>query len=629
MAGMTVATPDDRADSTPATGWEARFRAPAILLSAIAPKDPTRGLVSTNLDGAVQIYAWATDSGELTQLTHDPNGRSVAELSPDGRWVCYLRDDGGNELGHFVALPTDGGPEVDLTPGLAAYAGELLAYSRHSARIAFVTVSDDTFVVRSAHFENGRATDLRAVHSSRAPIMAIGLSADASFLALSSGHRSSGLEFSLVTVDSETGDPGPELWDGPGTSIVVCVCSPLAGDPRILATTNRTGHERALVWDRASGLRRDVPDGAPAGDLLPIDWSPDGGRILLCRIDRGVQSLWIWDLAADVVRALDHPVGAFLGYRRQNASYFHPGRDEIVARWEDFAHPRRLIGLDPETGHVTRTIVDAGEVPPGADFASVEIPLGDGETVQAWVARPAGRGPHPVILSTHGGPTAATVPNFDPQPQAYLDAGFAVLLLNYHGSTTFGREFEQSIWGRLGELELQDMAAAHAWLVESGIGRADGIFLTGWSYGGYLTLLGLGRQPELWAGGMAGVAIADWQMNYEDSTDLLRGYQRMLFNGPPEDPAIAEAFRKGSPLTYVDDVLAPVLIIQGRNDTRTPARPVERYVERLRARAHPVEVDWFDAGHTGGTDELSIEQTRRIINFASALVAGPRTEEIP
>jgi dipeptidyl aminopeptidase/acylaminoacyl peptidase len=629
MTDVAIGRRDAGTESAPALHWESRFRASAILLSAIAPNDPARGMISTNRSGALQLYAWHTDTGELKQLTHEPHGRVVGELSPDGRWICYLRDEGGNELGHFVALPTDGGPEVDLTPGLAAYAGELLAFSRLGGRIAVVTVSDDTFVVRSARFEAGRAEDLRAVHSSRAPVMAISLSADASFVALSSSHRSNGLEFSLVTVDAETGDPGPELWDGPGTSVVVFACAPLAGDERVLATTNRAGQERALVWDRSSGARRDVPDSAPVGDLLPLDWSPDGGRVLLCRIDRGVQSLWIWDLEADHVRALDHPTGAFLGFRRQGSSYFHPGRDEVVARWEDFAHPRRLMGLDPSTGHVTRTIVDAGAVPPGADFTSVEIPLGDGETVQAWVARPAGPGPYPVILSTHGGPTSATVPNFDPQPQAYLDAGFAVLQLNYHGSTTFGREFEQSIWGRLGELELRDMAAARSWLIDEGIARPDQIFLTGWSYGGYLTLLGLGRQPDLWAGGMAGVAVADWQMNYEDSTDLLRGYQRMLFNGPPEEPAIAEAFRKGSPITYVDDVRVPVLIIQGRNDTRTPARPVERYVERLQARGHPVEIDWFDAGHTGGDDELAIEQTRRIVDFARGILAATPGKETP
>ena len=81
---------------------------------------------------------------------------------------------------------------------------------------------------------------------------------------------------------------------------------------------------------------------------------------------------------------------------------------------------------------------------------------------------PAGDGPYPVVLETHGGPTAATFPNFHAQAQAFIDAGYAFLSLNYRGSTTFGREFEHAIWGRLGELEIEDMAAARTWLIDNG-----------------------------------------------------------------------------------------------------------------------------------------------------------------
>ncbi len=620
-----LAKASDQATPSPLeNGWEARFRAPAIMFSEIAPKDPTRGLVAANMDGLVQLHAWTPSTGALRQITHEPTGRTNAELSPDGRWACYLRDVAGNELGHFVALPLDGGPEVDLSPGLTAYAGETLAFSRDGRRVAFVTASDDTFVARVGSFVDGSTRDLRAIHSTAASIFQASLSADGRFLVVSSSHLSSGFEFSLLTFDAETGDRGPELWDGPGTSLVVYMCSPVAGDERILATTNTSGPERAVVWDRASDARQDLPAGAPDGDIVPLDWSADGTRILLCRTHRAIQSLLLWELEPNVLRELAHPAGAFIGYLHHHTSYFDLGGEEIIARWEDFASPRRLIALDPATGRMTRAVLDAGPVPAGGTFESVDIPTPGGEMVQAWLGRPEGDAPHVVILSTHGGPTSATAENFDPQFQAYLDAGFAVLAVNYHGSTTFGRDFEHSIWGHLGELELGDMAAARAWLIEAGIGRPDGIFLEGWSYGGYLTLLGLGRQPELWAGGMAGIAIADWQMNYDDSTDLLRGYQRMLFNGPPEDPAVAEAFRVGSPLTYVDDVRAPVLIIQGRNDTRTPARPIEQYVARLKARRHPVEIDWFDAGHTGSgaNAELAIVQTRRIIEFARSIVGA-------
>lgn len=613
---MTV---DPSMSSALAEDWELRYRATAILLSSIAQDNPEVGLVTSNASGLSQLYRWAVATGELTQLTDDPVGRSIGYLSPDGHFVAYLRDVGGNEIGHWVALSMDGGDEIDMTPAFAPYASESLNFSRFERAVAFVTVSDDHYAVRVGTLgTNGQVSDLRSIHHGSAAIAEVVLSSTGSIAAIESAHRSTGFEFSVLTVSTGSGEPGPELWDGPGSSVRVFSFAPGMDDHRLLASSNAGGPDRALIWDARTGNRVDLPTTAPDGDIVPLDWSPDGREVLLCRIHEAVQTLLVWDLEGDVVRALDHPPGALLGGFRPQSSYFHPNGTEIVARWEDFAHPRRLIGLDRQTGSETRIVLEAGEVPSGHTFRSISFPSADGTAIQAWLGLPDGEPPFAVILETHGGPTAASFANFTPDGQAFIDQGFAVLSINYRGSTTFGREFEQAIWGHLGELELQDMEAARAWLIENGVGRGDKFLLTGWSYGGYLTLLGLGRQPELWAGGIAGIAIADWVMNYEDSSDLLRGYQRMLFGGTPEEKA--EAYRTGSPLTFVDDVRAPVLIIQGRNDTRTPARPIQVFVERLQARGQPVEIKWFDAGHTGAGTEMAIEHMRLTLDFARRIV---------
>ncbi len=610
---------DPQVEPGPRAAWPDRFRASAILYSSIAPGDPRVGLVTSNSSGKGQLYRWDTETGALDQLTHDPVGRQTAYLSCDGRFVAYLRDSGGDEIGHWVALPMAGGNEIDMTPSLAPYAAESFTFSRYEGVVAFITASDDRYAVRVGRLgDDGRIADLRAVHHGAATCEDVILDATGAVVAFSSAHRSTGYEFSILTVDLRSGNAGPELWDGPETSVRSFGFSPVSGDLRLIATTNASGRERALLWDHQSGVRTDLPPDAPDGDIVPLDWGSGGREVLLCRIQQAVQTLWIWDLVTKQVRALDHPPGAFLSFAHRQGSYFHPNGREIVVRWEDFANPRRLIALDRESGRQTGTILAAGDVPPGHGFKSVSFPTADGTPIQAWLGVPDGDPPYPVILETHGGPTAATFANFAPNAQAFLDQRIAVLSINYRGSTSFGSAFEQAIWGRLGELELEDMAAARTWLIERGIARPDQILLTGWSYGGYLTLLGLGRQPDLWAGGMAGIAIADWTMNYEDSSDLLRGYQRMLFGGTPDD--MPDAYRTGSPMTYVDDVRAPVLIIQGRNDTRTPARPIQAYVERLEARGHPVVIDWFDAGHTGAGTELVIDHVQRMLNFARRIV---------
>jgi dipeptidyl aminopeptidase/acylaminoacyl peptidase len=203
---------------------------------------------------------------------------------------------------------------------------------------------------------------------------------------------------------------------------------------------------------------------------------------------------------------------------------------------------------------------------------------------------------------------------FAPSAQTWLDHGFAWLSINYHGSITFGRDFERSIMGNLGQLEVEDMAAAYQWLVDNDVAIADSVLLTGGSYGGYLTLQAIGKHPDLWAGGMAQVAIADWVLMYEDQAETLRGYQRSLFGGTPDEKP--EAHAAGSPITYAEDIKAPVLVIQGANDTRCPSRQMKVYEQRLKDAGKEIQIHWFDAGHGSRAIEQNIEHQELMLRWA-------------
>jgi dipeptidyl aminopeptidase/acylaminoacyl peptidase len=255
-------------------------------------------------------------------------------------------------------------------------------------------------------------------------------------------------------------------------------------------------------------------------------------------------------------------------------------------------------------------------VAPGRSWRSVTVRSSDGQPVQMWVATPEGEGPFPTILETHGGPTWAQLNMFSARSQAWLDHGFAFCSVNYRGSTSFGKAFEEQIWGNLGHWEVEDMVAARDWLVREGIAWPDQVLLTGWSYGGYLTLHAMGLRPDLWAGGMGGVVVADWVSQYEDESEALRGYDVALFGGPLEEKR--EQYEKSSPLTYVGNLRAPLLIIQGRNDTRDPPRQVEIYEAKARELGKQVEVLWFDTGHAGSSAdrELGIAHQEAIMRFA-------------
>lgn len=448
------------------------------------------------------------------------------------------------------------------------------------------------------------------------------LSADGEIVAVASTERSGSLTYSLLAFDATTGAQLGELVEAGDASIEPGVFSPVPGDQRLLASTNRSGDKRPVTWNPRTGVRADLALGEMGGEVAPVDWSPDAQRILLCQYLHATQQLLVYDLATRASAPLRTPRGT-LSYFGNLGTYFTPS-GEIYAQWQDATHPLQTVALDPHDGSQACAVLAATLEVPGHAWRSITFASTDGTPIQGWLSTPEGAGPFPTILYTHGGPTSVATEVFEPAAQAWVDAGFAFLSINYRGSVTFGRDFERAIWHNLGQYELEDIVAAREWAVREGIARPDAVFLSGWSYGGYLTLWGLGRRPALWAGGMAGIAIADWAVQYEDSAETLRGYQVALFGGTPHE--VPERYRVSSPITYVEQVRAPVLIIQGRHDTRTPARPIEMYEATMKTLGKPIEVVWFEAGHLGAAAqaEQAIRFHTLMADFAERILAGQR-----
>jgi dipeptidyl aminopeptidase/acylaminoacyl peptidase len=428
-------------------------------------------------------------------------------------------------------------------------------------------------------------------------------------MVIGSSDRSKSLDFSLLALDPETGQPIQELWEQ-DASMDYPIFSPVEGDARLVCTSSKSGFDRPLIWNVLTGERVPLQLEDISGSIFPHAWSDDAEQILLGQVYQAQYQLYRYEVRTHTAVRLAHPEGTLGAW---TGSYFAPN-GEIWSTWEDSSHPSRLIALEQDSGVFKREVLRASDVPDGKSFRSITLTSENGDTIQGWLALPDGEGPFPTIFETHGGPTWVMSSLFSPRAQCWLDHGFAFFSLNYHGSTTFGKAFEKSIWGNLGDLEIQDMAAAYKWLVEHEIAQPEAVLLIGESYGGYLTLQALGRCPELWAGGMAEIAIADWKTMYEDEAESLRGYQRALFGGAPDE--VPEATRKSSPITYAEQVRAPILVIQGENDTRTPARQLRVYEEKLKSLGKQIEVHWFNAGHGSRAQEQQIEHQELTLNFA-------------
>jgi dipeptidyl aminopeptidase/acylaminoacyl peptidase len=199
-----------------------------------------------------------------------------------------------------------------------------------------------------------------------------------------------------------------------------------------------------------------------------------------------------------------------------------------------------------------------------------------------------------------------------------VDHGYAVVHVNYRGSTGYGSPWRDAIVGRPGLTELEDVAAVHDKLVAEGLVDPQRSVLAGGSWGGYLTLLGLGTQPKRWAAGVAAVPVADYVTAYDDEMEPLKAFDRALFGGSPDD--VPEVFAESNPLTYVDGVDAPVMVLVGENDPRCPARQVDVYLERLAKNGQPHQVYRYDAGHGSLVVTERLRQMIAELGFVRALV---------
>ena len=233
---------------------------------------------------------------------------------------------------------------------------------------------------------------------------------------------------------------------------------------------------------------------------------------------------------------------------------------------------------------------------------------------------PEGAGPHPVMLFVHGGPHWLYEDKYFPEVQSYVDAGFIVGMPNYRGSTGYGRAWRDALTGDAGFTDVDDVTAGLRDLLRRPDADASRTVVAGWSWGGYITLMELGRYPDLWTAGMAGVPVGDYVMAYEEEAPSLKAMDRALFGGTPETKP--ELFARANPISYVGDVAAPVLLVIGENDSRCPLGQAMAYADRLTELGKPHDVYLYATGHGALQTDEDVRQNRVVLDFLKRVVPG-------
>ncbi|WP_200837571.1 prolyl oligopeptidase family serine peptidase [Ruania rhizosphaerae] len=588
----------------PPPDWERRFRAQRFGLPEWAHLDPDRAVVVASVGGTLEVHSWTPSTGRLVRATERPNGTTDATIDPSGRWIWWFDDSDGDEFGRWRRQRFDSTPTRQAErpiPLPAGYDAGLLLGEDGTVVIGrsgdFGTQIHTLYVGAAA-----AGTEPRLLYAHAESAEAAALSRDGNLVAIEHSERGDSRHPALRVLRVDTGTTAGELDDGPGHGLTALGFAPIAGDTRLLVRHERTDLGRLLLWDVATGVVRPIDLGL-SGEVADAHWYPDG-RGLLVAMDHEARTLtYRYDLVDSTVRQVGAAVGTV------SAATARPDGEVWLAR-SSAAEPRDVIVAS--TG---ASLVDLGanRVPGSVPVEDVWAE-GPGGLVHALLRRPEGiEEPYPVVVEVHGGPTWHESDSFSPYAAAWVDHGFAVLSVNYRGSTGYGNTWRDALEGRVGHTELADIAAVHEALVQAGVVDAERSVLAGASWGGYLTLLGLGTQPDRWALGVAGVPVADYVAAYEDEMDALQAFDRSLFGGSPAD--VPQAYSDASPISYVGQVRAPVLILAGTNDPRCPYRQIENYVTMLRSHGGEVETYTYDAGHGSVVDDERVRQMRAELEF--------------
>lgn len=568
--------------------WRRRYRAATISLPLWAQDRPERAIYLSNADGKYEWYAWDRSAGSHRQVTDRPTGTMLASLEPVGDEVWFFDDSAGDELGRWVRRPFAGGEDRPVPLPLAYPTG--LALGRDMAVASSAVQGRFQVTLLRGH-------DARILYESDQAVslgVGGGLSRDEGLLVIAHSEHGDSRNRALRVLSLD-GSTVADLWDGPGRGLQPGGWSRVQGDRRLIVSHERQGMARPGVWSPEQGELRELSIDLP-GEVA-ASWYPDAQALLLVHFWRGRSELYRLDLQTGGLERIDTPPGMIMGARVRPDG-------ELWYAISTSAEP-------PEVHCGSEVLRPPGEPAPGG-VAYRDVEVGQ---VHAFLAEPAGPRPHPTVFRVHGGPAGADTDAFTPGPQAWVDHGFAVVLVNYRGSAGYGKAWRDAIVGRPGPSELEDIAGVRDHLVDSGITDPGRMVLSGDSWGGFLTLLGLGRQPEKWSLGIAGVPIADLAAHYEQQSTPLQAYWRDLFGGTPAE--IADTLKEISPIEFADTVSAPVLVLVGENDPRCPLGQVMNYVERLQEAGKDIELYRYDAGHVSLVVDEQIRQAELRIDFAA------------
>lgn len=547
-------------------------------------------LISTRFAETSQIHRVDSPLGSRSQLTFYDEPVGGASLRPGGSGeFLFSRDVGGDEYFQLFLFDTETGRVRQLTEagsrnGSASWSedGEQLAWYRS-------TEGDPNWDILVADTDNPDAR--RVLVEGEGAVFPGDWAQDGSKLAMIRYHSITHSDLFIVdTASGAVNELNPDL----DIAYAAHEFEP-SGETLLVVTDANADFRRVVRMDVETGEMTPVsPD--HGWDVQGMDLSPDGRTLAYVLNAGGVSELHLMDVeTGEALEAPDLPVGLVGGMRWDAAG------ERIGFTLNAATSPSDAWIYTRESGALTRwTMSEVGGLN-AETFVEPELisyESFDGLDVPAFVYRPDAEGPHPVIISIHGGPEGQYRPGFSSTYQYWLnELGAAVIAPNVRGSSGYGREYVMmdNVFQR--EDSVRDIGALLDWIETQPDLDSERVVVFGGSYGGYMVLASMVHYSDRLAGGVNIVGISDFRTFLENTAGYRRDLRRAEY-GDERDPDVAAFFEEISPARQAAQITAPLFIIQGLNDPRVPASEAEQILAAVReAGGDPWYLLANDEGH--------------------------------
>jgi dipeptidyl aminopeptidase/acylaminoacyl peptidase len=572
----------------------------------------------SNSSGRLNLWVMQADGTGARQLLKSNDRQASPSFTHDGNEIVYQQDKGGDELYDLYAVSVEGGEPKNLTnTDKTSESGPL--FSKDGKWLAYGSKEkvESSTNIAIMEWPAGTARLLTHEKDPKASWGAVDWSPDGRYLYAVREVGTDDADTYRVDVKSGTAE---NLT--PHTGKVRMLASEVSPDGKTLLMTSneKGGYENVVLLDVASKKKRWVTDTqweaqaggfSPKGDTFTYILNADG-RATINFVD------------VKTLKASDRGIPAGLNTPGAGPSAFREDGSYLFSH-QDSTHAPNLYLL---SGGGAATQVTHNESPV---LASAALPSSqlvtyksfDGKLISAFVWVPFNvkrDGTAPVVVMPHGGPTGQTLDSFSPRAILLVSRGFVVIAPNVRGSTGYGMEFEKANYQDLGGADLKDEIAGVDFLKATGLIDTKKVGIWGGSYGGFMTLMAIGKNPDLWAAAVDEFGILNWYTMLEHSDARLQEYEKTLLGDPVKDKSVYEA---SSPLKYIREEKAPLLVLQGERDIRVPKEEAEQVVEILKTEGRTVDAVYYpEEGHGFIKREHQVDELTRSVDWFEKYLKG-------